>query len=79
MQEDRTSRREAMQPPYAEATAKFYAPGRSSAWNSLPPAKNPRFIIICVRVAGFDKKIGDEALVRSHDPNGFVLELKGNA
>ncbi len=48
---------------------------------------------ICVRVAGFDKKsameklkradiqnsIGDEGLLRFRDPNGMMMELKGEA
>jgi catechol 2,3-dioxygenase-like lactoylglutathione lyase family enzyme len=48
---------------------------------------------ICVRVAGFDKKsameklkragiestLGDEGFVRFRDPNGIVMELKGEA
>ena len=48
---------------------------------------------ICVRVAGFDKKsaleklkrrdvestVSDEGFVRFHDPNGIVMELKGEA
>jgi catechol 2,3-dioxygenase-like lactoylglutathione lyase family enzyme len=48
---------------------------------------------ICVRVAGFDKKsvmeklkradiqssLGEEGLVRFRDPNGFVMELKGES
>ena len=48
---------------------------------------------ICVRVSGFDKKsvieklkradiqstLGDEGLVRFRDPNGFVMELKGES
>ena len=48
---------------------------------------------ICVRVAGFEKKsameklkradiessVGDEGFVRFHDPNGIVMELKGDA
>jgi catechol 2,3-dioxygenase-like lactoylglutathione lyase family enzyme len=55
--------------------------------------EKPSIHHICVRVAGFDKKsateklkragidssIGDEGLVRFHDPNGFVMELKGNS
>jgi glyoxylase I family protein len=55
--------------------------------------EKPSIHHICVRVAGFDKKaaveklkrsdiegfIGDEGFVRFRDPNGFVMELKGEA
>jgi catechol 2,3-dioxygenase-like lactoylglutathione lyase family enzyme len=55
--------------------------------------EKPSIHHICVRVAGFDKKsaieklkradiestVGDEGLVRFHDPNGIVMELKGEA
>jgi catechol 2,3-dioxygenase-like lactoylglutathione lyase family enzyme len=55
--------------------------------------EQPSIHHICVRVAGFDKKsameklkradiensIGDEGLIRFHDPNGIVMELKGEA
>src|SRR5580692_7137842 len=54
--------------------------------------EQPSIHHICVRVAGFDKKsavaklkgagietiAGDEGLVRFRDPNGFIMELKGN-
>jgi catechol 2,3-dioxygenase-like lactoylglutathione lyase family enzyme len=55
--------------------------------------EKPSIHHICVRVAGFDKKsameklkradiegsVGDEGFVRFHDPNGIVMELKGEA
>ncbi len=55
--------------------------------------EKPSIHHICMRVAGFDKKsameklkragiettLGDEGLVRFRDPNGFVMELKGEA
>jgi catechol 2,3-dioxygenase-like lactoylglutathione lyase family enzyme len=58
----------------------------------VPAGEKPSIHHICVRVAGFDKKsaivklkgagietmAGDEGLVRFRDPNGFIMELKGN-
>jgi catechol 2,3-dioxygenase-like lactoylglutathione lyase family enzyme len=55
--------------------------------------EKPTIHHICVRVAGFEKKsameklkrhgleamVSDEGLVRFRDPNGFVMELKGEA
>lgn len=55
--------------------------------------EKPSIHHICVRVAGFDKKaamgklkrydvestVSDEGFVRFHDPNGIVMELKGEA
>lgn len=55
--------------------------------------EKPSIHHICVRVAGFEKKsameklkradiessMGDEGLLRFRDPNGFVMELKGEA
>ena len=55
--------------------------------------EKPNIHHVCVRVAGFDKKsameklkradiessLGDEGLVRFRDPNGIVMELKGEA
>jgi catechol 2,3-dioxygenase-like lactoylglutathione lyase family enzyme len=55
--------------------------------------EKPNIDHVCVRVAGFDKKsameklkradiessLGDEGLVRFRDPNGIVMELKGEA
>jgi catechol 2,3-dioxygenase-like lactoylglutathione lyase family enzyme len=55
--------------------------------------EKPSIHHICVRVAGFDKKsaleklkrndvevtVSDEGLVRFRDPNGIVMELKGEA
>src|SRR5579863_5331724 len=57
----------------------------------VPTGEKPGIHHISVRVAGFDKKsaieklkgagiessIGDEGLVRFRDPNGIVMELKG--
>ena len=55
--------------------------------------EKPAIHHICLRVAGFEKKtaaeklkridvesaVGDEGLLRFHDPNGIVMELKGEA
>jgi catechol 2,3-dioxygenase-like lactoylglutathione lyase family enzyme len=55
--------------------------------------EKPSIHHICLRVAGYDKKaaaeklkridvesaVGDEALLRFHDPNAIVMELKGEA
>ncbi len=55
--------------------------------------EKPSIHHICLRVAGYDKKaaaeklkridvesaLGDEGLLRFHDPNGIVMELKGEA
>jgi catechol 2,3-dioxygenase-like lactoylglutathione lyase family enzyme len=58
-----------------------------------PADEKPNIHHICVRVAGFDKKsamgrlkkdsiecmVSDEGFVRFRDPNGIVMELKGEA
>src|SRR5580658_1781168 len=55
--------------------------------------EKPSIHPICLRVAGYDKKaaaeklkridvesaVGEEGLLRFHDPNGIVMELKGEA
>jgi catechol 2,3-dioxygenase-like lactoylglutathione lyase family enzyme len=57
----------------------------------MSAGEKPSIHHICVRVAGFEKKsaleklkradvegtVSDEGLVRFHDPNGIVMELKG--
>lgn len=59
----------------------------------VPSGEKPGIHHVCVRVAGFEKKSaleklkragiestpGDEGLVRFRDPNGIVMELKGEA
>jgi catechol 2,3-dioxygenase-like lactoylglutathione lyase family enzyme len=59
----------------------------------IAAGEKPSIHHICLRVAGYDKKaaaeklkridvesaVGDEGLLRFHDPNGIVMELKGEA
>jgi len=71
----------------------FGAAGTRLGLELVASGEKPSIHHVCVRVAGFDKKsaikklkgadiestLGDEGLVRFHDPNGIVMELKGEA